>query len=271
MTKSAKLGQNFLRDANIARRIVDLVPPGPGPLLEIGAGHGILSELLLERFPGRQLILVEVDPLLAADLEHRFIGTEDSRRRDGVEIIGMDILQLDLAGRFAAGTVTVIGNLPYHISKPLIDWFINQYSLTAEAVLMLQKDFIDKLLAAPGVKKYNAQSVVFQLLFQARRCFDVPAGAFAPKPQIVSTVIAARPLAPAPSTGSGFYPYVRLCFAERRKTLWNNLSPRYGAADLKAAFAVAAIPAQARAEQLSPPRFADLWNALAQAGMDHIR
>ncbi len=271
MAKSAKLGQNFLHDANIARRIVALVTPGPGPLLEIGPGKGILSRLLAEGFPDRRLILVEVDPLLAADLEQRFAGTEGSRRGGGVEIIGMDILQLDLAGRIAAGTVTVIGNLPYHISKPLIDWFIARRPLIGEAVLMLQKDFVDKLLASPGGKKYNAQSVVFQLLFQARRCFDVPAGAFAPKPKIVSTVITARPHATAPGAGPGFYPFVRQCFTERRKTLWNNLSPRYAAAALQAAFAVAAIPPQARAEQLSPPLFADLWNTLAQAGLERVQ
>ncbi len=271
MAKSAKLGQNFLHDANIARRIVDLVPPGTGPLLEIGPGKGILSRLLAERFPGRRLTLVEVDPLLATDLEHRFNGTEDPCRGDAVEIIGMDILRLDLAGRFAAGAVTVIGNLPYHISKPLIDWFIAQRPLIGEAVLMLQKDFVDKLLASHGGKKYNAQSVAFQLLFQARRCFDVPAGAFAPKPKVVSTVVTARPPAPGPGIGAGFYPFVRLCFAERRKTLWNNLSPRYGAAALTSAFAAAAIPPHARAEQLAPERFLALWRSLADEAEKETR
>lgn len=271
MTRSAKLGQNFLHDANIARRIVGLVPPGPGPLLEIGPGKGILSRLLAERFPGRRLIMVEVDPLLAADLEQRFIGTEGSRRGDGVEIIGMDILQLDLAGRFAAGGVTVTGNLPYHISRPLIDWFIHQNPLIGEAVLMLQKDFVDKLLAAPGGKKYNAQSVVFQLLFAARRHFDVPAGAFVPKPKVVSTVITARPLAPALNSDPGFYPFIRLCFAERRKTLWNNLAAHADKNLLAAAFAACGLAASVRAEQLAPPRFADLWHMLAPAGTEGTR
>ena len=111
MPKSAKLGQNFLHDRNVARKIVDLLHEQQRPLLEIGAGKGILSELLLERFAGRQVTLVEIDPALAAELERRFRGR--------AEIIGSDILQVDLAALFPRDKVTVIGNLPYHISKPL--------------------------------------------------------------------------------------------------------------------------------------------------------
>ncbi len=254
VTKSAPLGQNFLHDENVARRIVDLVPEGSEPLLEIGAGQGILSGFLLERFPGRRITLVEIDPFMIPELELRFRGR--------AEVLAGDILGADLAALFPGERATVVGNLPYHISKPLVDWFIAQRHGIGEAVLMLQRDFIDKLLAPAGGKNYHAQSIVFQLLFQARRRFDVPAGAFAPKPKIVSTVITARTLTPAPSAGAGFYPFVRLCFTERRKTLWNNLSPHYSTAALKAAFAVAAIPAQTRAEQLPPEGFVALWGAL---------
>lgn len=104
MGKSARLGQNFLRDANIARRIVDLVPPGSGPLLEIGAGKGILSERLVGKFPGRRIALVEIDAFLLAELERRFHGR--------AEILHQDILQLDLAALFPGKTVTLVGNLP---------------------------------------------------------------------------------------------------------------------------------------------------------------
>lgn len=263
MTRSARLGQNFLHDANIARRIVDLLPPGPGPLLEIGPGKGILSELLLEKIPPGHLTLVEFDPDLARKLRERFA--------DGPRILEKSILEVDLAAVFPAGPVGIIGNLPYHISKPLVDWFIAQHPLIGEAVLMLQKDFVDKLLAPCGGRKYNAQSVAFQLLFAARRCFDVPAGAFAPKPKVISTVIAARPLAPVPGIGAGFYPFVRRCFAERRKTLWNNLAPHAGSEALAAVFATLALPQNVRAEQLSPPNFVDLWLALAKTGMDRAR
>lgn len=254
MAKSAKLGQNFLRDENVARRIVELVPAGSGPLLEIGAGPGILSARLAGRFPGRPLTLVEVDGDLAGGLRQRF--------GEGPRVLNQDILQVDLAGLYGGAPVTLVGNLPYHISKPLIDWLIGQRRRIGEAVLMLQRDFIDKLLAAPGGKKYHAQSVAFQLLFRARRCFDVPASAFAPRPKVVSTVIAARPLAPEVAGGERFYAFARLCFAERRKTLRNNLAGLHDGAALAAAFASAGVAERARAEELAPETLAALWRAL---------
>jgi len=256
MTKSAKLGQNFLRDERVARRIVNLVPEGSEPLLEIGPGQGALSRLLLERFPGRRLVLVEVDRFFAAELQQRFA--------DRAQVLNDDILKIDAAALFGGEAAIVVGNLPYHISKPLLDWFIAQRQGIFASVLMLQRDFIDKLLAPSGGKKYNAQSVLFQLLFQARRCFDVPANAFVPRPKVVSTVIAAQPLPPPLFEAAEFYSFVRTCFAERRKTLWNNLSSQYSPAELTAAYAVAAIPAQARAEQQPPERFVALWQALKQ-------
>jgi 16S rRNA (adenine1518-N6/adenine1519-N6)-dimethyltransferase len=257
VSKSAKLGQNFLRDERVARRIVDLVPAGNEPLLEIGPGQGALSRLLLERFPGRRLVLVEVDRFFAAELRQRFAG--------GAQVVHDDVLMIDAAALFGGEPAIVVGNLPYHISKPLLDWFIAQRRAVAAAVLMLQRDFIDKLLAASGGKKYNAQSVAFQLLFQAQRCFDVPANAFVPKPKVVSTVIAARPLAAALPDADGFYAFVRTCFAERRKTLANNLSPRHPGPALPAAIAAAGIAPQARAEQLPPERFVALWERLRPA------
>jgi 16S rRNA (adenine1518-N6/adenine1519-N6)-dimethyltransferase len=272
MVKSAKLGQNFLRDRNIAAKIIDIFMPPPaggnlrgptsrslgtgGPVLEIGAGPGILSAMLLEKFSPGRVTLVEIDPSLAENLRARFGGL--------AHVLEKDILGLDLAELFPGTSVHVIGNLPYHISKELIDWFIAQRAAIADAVVMLQKDFVDKLLAAENNKKYNAQSVVFQTLFRARRCFNVPAGAFQPKPKIVSTVLAIRPDgSPLPAATTGFYPFVKLCFGERRKTLFNNLAPHFGKQALAAAAGACGIHDRARAEQLPAERFAALFAALS--------
>ncbi len=254
MPKSAKLGQNFLHDKNIAAKIIAVFLPQPGPVLEIGAGPGILSALLLEKIPAERVTLVEVDRFLAHELRKRF----GERPR----IIQEDILKVDLARLYPQDRVAVIGNLPYHISKELIDWLIAQRGRIGAAVLMLQKDFVDKLLAPPGGKNYHAQSVAFQLLFQARRAFHVSAGAFTPKPKVTSTVIIVQPLAPPLADVEEFYGFVKRCFAERRKTLWNNLSAHSAAAVLTTAFAAAGIPAQTRAEQLPPERIVLLWDAL---------
>lgn len=258
-----RLGQNFLRDKNIARRIVGLLEVSMGPLLEIGAGKGILSELLLEKFPGRRITLVELDPVLVTELEHRFGD------RSGIK--AGDILRTDLAEIYPKERVAVIGNLPYHISKPLIDWFIAQRVKISKAVLMLQKDFVDKLLAEAGSKKYNAQSVIFQLFFHARRCFDVPPGAFAPTPKIMSTVLAVQTAdLPLQSEVDEFYDFAKLCFAERRKTLWNNLVPYYEKKVLAAISSESGLPTQVRAEQLPADLFFSLFTALKKNATDRL-
>ncbi|HSQ35634.1 MAG TPA: 16S rRNA (adenine(1518)-N(6)/adenine(1519)-N(6))-dimethyltransferase RsmA [Candidatus Binatia bacterium] len=277
MAKSAKIGQNFLHDKNIAKKIIGVFLPQPGPLLEIGAGPGILSGLLLEQVAADRLTLVEIDPFLARRLQERF--------GDPVRILEKNILEIDLADLYGEqlkssdsagggsdlsapqGKVAVIGNLPYHISKALIDWFIAQRARIAAAVLMLQKDYIDKLLSAENHKKYNAQSVAFQTLFRARRCFNVPAGAFIPAPKIVSTVLAISPAdSPLQDRGDEFYHFARLCFGERRKTLWNNLAPHFDKGRLSAAFAACGFSEQARAEQLPAQRFTACFTALAETG-----
>jgi len=260
MPKSAKLGQNFLHDRNIAAKIMGVFLPQADPVLEIGPGPGILSALLLEKIPAAQLTLVEIDRFLAGELRQRF--------GDGPRVIQEDILKIDLAGLYPREKVAVIGNLPYHISKELIDWLIAQRGQIRIAVMMLQKDFVDKLLALPGGKKYHAQSVVFQLLFQARRCFNVSAGAFTPQPKIVSTVLVARPLEfPLAEIGE-FYAFVKSCFAERRKTMWNNLAPHHSREALSALAATSGLPATVRAEQLPADRFVGLFSALTGLQVD---
>jgi 16S rRNA (adenine1518-N6/adenine1519-N6)-dimethyltransferase len=252
---TAKLGQNFLCNKNIAKKIINEFLPQPGPVLEIGAGHGILSELLLEKIPANLLTLVEIDRFLAQGLQKRF-GSQ-------LKIMETDILEIDLAQLYPQGQVGIIGNLPYHISKELIDWFIAQRAKISLAVLMLQKDFVDKLLSPAGGKKYNAQSVMFQHLFTSRRCFDVPAGAFTPAPKVTSTVLAVRPVnSPLQTEANEFYNFVKLCFGSRRKTLWNNLAPHYEKKVLAAMATDSGLAPQKRAEQLPPDLFLVLFTAL---------
>jgi 16S rRNA (adenine1518-N6/adenine1519-N6)-dimethyltransferase len=264
MSKSAKLGQNFLHDKNIANKIINVFLPQPGPVLEIGAGPGILSAMLLEKIPAAAITLVEIDRFLAQRLKERF--------GERSQILEKNILEIDLAALFPEQPVAVIGNLPYHISKELIDWFIAQRAAISAAVLMLQKDFVDKLLSPAGTKKYNAQSVVFQLLFLARRCFNVSAGSFTPAPKVTSTVIAIRPIAsPLQTSAVEFYDFVRLCFAERRKTLLNNLVPHFEKQVLSAIAVDCAISDHTRAEQLPADRFLAFFAALKKSAADRQR
>jgi 16S rRNA (adenine1518-N6/adenine1519-N6)-dimethyltransferase len=249
---TVKLGQNFLCNKNVAVKIINEFLPQTGPVLEIGSGSGILSELLLEKIPANLLTLVEIDPFLAKNLRQR-LG-------DHLQIMEKNILEIDLAQLYPLGQVAIIGNLPYLISKDLIDWFIAQRAKISSAVLMLQKDFVDKLLAAAGGKKYNAQSVVFQLLFLARRCFNVSAGSFTPQPQVMSTVLAVRPADSQLQTEvDKFYNFVKLCFVERRKTLMNNLAIHIEKDLLASMFAACRLEQRLRAEQLPPDLFLELF------------
>lgn len=242
-----------MHDKNIAAKIVnEFLPQPPGPVLEIGAGHGILSELLLDKIPASLLTLVEIDPLLARGLRQRFGGQ--------LQIMENDILDIDLAKMYPIGRVGIIGNLPYLISKELIDWFIAQQEKIGLSVLMLQKDFVDKLLSPAGEKKYNAQSVLFQFLFQARRCFNVPAGAFSPAPKITSTVFVVQPkTALAQDEKIEFYNFVKLCFGSRRKTLMNNLAPHIEKDLLASMFDTCGLERRVRAEQLPALLFHELF------------
>lgn len=261
MAESAKLGQNFLHNKNIAAKIINEFLPQPGPVLEIGAGPGILSEMLLEKIPASQLTLVEIDPFLVQNLRQRF--------GDQPQIIERDILEIDLAQLYPQVKVGIIGNLPYHISKDLIDWFIAQRAGISKAVLMLQKDFVDKLLAAAGGKKYNAQSVVFQLLFQARRCFNVSPGSFLPQPRIMSTVLTIHPAeSPLAAEADKFYDFVKLSFAERRKTLMNNLAAHIEKDLLSSVFAACSLEQRVRAEQLTANAFLELFECIKNVAVD---
>jgi 16S rRNA (adenine1518-N6/adenine1519-N6)-dimethyltransferase len=256
MAKAAKIGQNFLHDKNIAAKIINAFLPQPGPVLEIGAGPGILSAMLLEKIPAGDITLVEIDRFhkSSADFGGSDLSVPQGQHKSSADFGGSDL-------SVPQGQVAVIGNLPYHISKALVDWFIAQRAGISAAVLMLQKDFVDKLLSKPGGKKYNAQSVVFQLLFQARRCFNVSAGSFTPAPRIMSTVLAISPApSPVPPASVEFYDFVKLCFSERRKTLWNNLAPHIEKNLLASMFGVCGLGQRIRAEQLPANLFHELFS-----------
>lgn len=265
-----KLGQNFLHNKNIAIKIVNEFLPQPGPVLEIGAGPGILSGLLLEKIPTSRITLVEIDRFLAQGLRQRF-GSQ-------LQIMENNILDIDLAKMYTKGQVSIIGNLPYLISKDLIDWLIAQRASIGEAVLMLQKDFVDKLLSVPGGpvpargKKYSAQSVVFQLLFHSRRCFNVSPGSFLPRPKIMSTVLAIRPAdSPLQISDAEFYDFVKLCFAERRKTLWNNLAAHIEKDLLASMFDACGLEPRVRAEQLPANVFLELFKSAKNIAVNFKR
>jgi 16S rRNA (adenine1518-N6/adenine1519-N6)-dimethyltransferase len=215
------LGQHFLRDANVARKIVAALKVRPGQtLLEIGPGTGALTSHLIQT--GARLVLVEVDPR-AVTMLRATLGTSD------LELIEGDILSTDLtpiAERSPEGRLRVVGNIPYNITSPILFSLLDYRQLILDATLMMQREVARRLVAHPGTKDYGILAVFTQFYTRAQMLFDVTPQSFVPPPAVTSTVvhleIRSKTLVEARDEGH-FRRMVRAVFSQRRKTLRNSL------------------------------------------------
>jgi 16S rRNA (adenine1518-N6/adenine1519-N6)-dimethyltransferase len=254
------LGQHFLRDAEIARAIVDLVTPTANDLVvEIGPGEGALTAELARR--GGRVIALEVDPVLAARLRPRF---------PGVEIVEADARSWEYGTLVAppSGRVLVVGNLPYSVGKPILMALVAARTAVDSMALMLQREVAERVAAAPGSRVYGSLSVLTQLYCNVALALRVPPGAFRPPPKVESAVIRLdvlrSPRVPI-ADERRFHVVVRAAFAQRRKTLANALSAGLGqrAEDLRARAESAGIDPSRRAETLTISEFAELSRRLS--------
>lgn len=248
------LGQHFLRDAGIARAIVDLVAPTPADLVvEIGPGEGALTGELARR--GGRVVALEVDRALAERLRGRWAS---------VEVLEADARAWDYAALAAppGGRLLVVGNLPYSVSKPILVALLAARRTLAEMALMLQREVAERIAAVPGGKVYGSLSVLTQLYCDARIALRVPPGAFRPPPKVESAVVHLRVLrGPRVVTDEArFHAVVHAAFAQRRKMLANALASGLGlpVARARRAAVAAGIDPSRRAETLSIVEFAGL-------------
>lgn len=209
------LGQNFLVDRGVQRRIVDALGAGPGDeVLEIGPGRGALTDHLAGAV-GR-LILVELDDVLAGTLQRRY--AEDP----SVEVIHADILSRSLTSLTPdPRSLGVIGNIPYNVTTPIL-FHVLESPRPATIVLMVQEEVADRITAPPGGKTYGALSVGVGAVARVERVMKVPRGVFRPVPGVDSAVIRLTPLDPPPlePDEEGFFRVlVRACFQWRRKQM----------------------------------------------------
>lgn len=250
-----RLGQHFLVDPNITRKIAALAEVGPGSrVLEIGAGTGTLTAALAET--GARVLSFEVDTSL------RPLLAEVTTGLDGVELVFADATAVDLRARLGAGPWVLCANLPYHVGTPLILDVLRHVPAVVRMVVMVQEEVADRLVAAPGSKVYGVPSVVVGLHADARLAFLVPPQVFLPPPNVSSAVVVldrrpAHPLAEEAARLAG------AAFARRRKMLRGALAPVL--ADPDAVLADAGIPATARAESVPP----EGWVHLAAAELAH--
>jgi 16S rRNA (adenine1518-N6/adenine1519-N6)-dimethyltransferase len=223
VSKRRALGQHFLRDAGIARAIVDLVGPTAADLVvEIGPGQGALTQELARR-AGR-LVALEVDRGLLESLR---------RRWPAVEALEADARTWDYGAleRPPGGRVLVVGNLPYSIGKPIVAALLEARGALDAMALMLQREVAERLAAPPGGKVYGALSVLTQAVCDVELALRVPPGAFRPPPKVESAVVRLTPRPHGrvpPELEARFREVVRAAFASRRKTLANALTGGLG-------------------------------------------
>lgn len=183
-----RLGQHFLVDPTIARRIVkSLHPSNRGPIVEIGPGRGVLTEFLSEL--SRPVFAIEKDRDLASALQDKYGHLED------IHIIPGDILRFDFHALFEKQdrkNLSLIGNIPFQITSPLLDLVLNHRELFAESILMIQKEVADRLLSPPGSRVYGGLSVIFNYFTTVEHLLDVKKGSFFPVPEVEATVIRIR-------------------------------------------------------------------------------
>ncbi len=262
MKRKPKFGQNFLVDDAARHAIVDALGDlSKRTVIEIGPGHGAITEILAGRC--KKLIALELDRALAAELTFRFRGQPQ------VQIIEGDVLEADFRTLVPQGeTADVIGNLPYYITSDILLQLFAAGSaeLIARAVLMMQREVADRVAAAPGVRDYGLLSATAQINAQVENLFTLPPSAFSPPPEVYSTVLRLQ-FAPRflelGVDAAGFDSFLKQCFAQKRKTLQNNLrAAGYSAEQISAAWP-ASIPAQARAESVGLESVAMLYRALS--------
>jgi len=217
------MGQNFLVDGNLRRRIVEEARVAPGEtVLEIGPGRGALTEGLARgvKEKGGRLVLVELDRELARRLSHRF------RERPDVTVIQADILELNPAELTSEpGTLKVVGNIPYNVTTPIIFHLLKR-PRPAEILLMVQREVAQRIAAEPGSGEYGALSVGVQSVATVERVLKAPPEVFRPRPKVHSEVIRIRPLEPPPLDPDGELALRRLTralFQWRRKQLRKTL------------------------------------------------
>ncbi|MHB1652487.1 MAG: 16S rRNA (adenine(1518)-N(6)/adenine(1519)-N(6))-dimethyltransferase RsmA [Desulfitobacteriaceae bacterium] len=216
------LGQNFLIDDQVIAGIVDASDLNPEvPLIEIGPGLGVLTRVLARNV--QELWAVELDRDKIALLERELKGLP-------VKLLHLDALKLHLQEIWGEKKGYLIGNLPYYITSPLLNHFLEQADFLTGMTVMVQKEVAARLVAKPGSKAYGILSLAVQLAAEVSSVVEVPARSFWPAPKVDSAVVKFR-LRPYPGfqvDKKDFFRVVKAAFGQRRKNLANSLSGGLG-------------------------------------------
>jgi 16S rRNA (adenine1518-N6/adenine1519-N6)-dimethyltransferase len=251
MVVRKRFGQHFLHDPAVIRRIIDAVAPSSGErIVEVGPGRGALTWSLLER--AKDLDVIEIDRELAQSL------AADSRAKTHLRVHVENALDTDFVRLRAGGPpLRIVGNLPYNISTPLLFRLLGQRAAIFDMHFMLQKEVVDRMVAAPGGKQYGRLTVMLAAYAEVEGLFDVGPGAFQPRPKVWSAIVRLRP-SPQPRFAIGddgaLRSVVTAAFSHRRKTLRNGLKGLLTGEGIE----TCGIDPQLRPEALAPAQFGRL-------------
>lgn len=265
-TFKKSLGQNFLIDSNILRKIVEVagVDEMTG-VIEIGPGIGSLTEMLARR--AEKVVAIEIDQRLLPIL------AENLSPYPNVHVIHGDVLKQDLhrivVEHFSdVENIKVVANLPYYVTTPILMKLLEERLPLMSIVVMIQKEVADRIAARPGTKDYGSLSIAAQYYAEVQYEMTVPKSVFMPKPNVDSAVISLtiRKMPPvAVDDEEIFFQIVRASFAQRRKTIYNNLRTAFAknSLDWTSLLERAGIEPTRRGETLSIDEYARLSNLIA--------
>ena len=267
-TFKKSLGQNFLTEPNILRKIVETAGiDETSNVIEVGPGIGALTEHLARN--AAEVLAFEIDERLLPVLKDTLAPYPN------VTVVHQDVLQADLVKTtgdvFSRDLpIKVVANLPYYITTPIMMHFLESNLPVAEMVVMMQKEVADRISAAPGTKAYGSLTIAVQYYMEAKLAFIVPKTVFVPQPNVDSAILKLtrrKTPAVAVTDEKAFFRLTKAAFQLRRKTLWNNLTHAYGKDDatkawLTKSLAMAEIDPKRRGETLSLEEFGRLSNAM---------
>lgn len=248
-----KFGQNFLSDGNLLSGIVeDSKVSKNDVVIEVGAGAGALTKRLAAAC--KKVVAFEIDTDLEEVLKNNLSGI------DNIDLEFCDFMKLttEQIEKIAGKNFAVVANLPYYITSPLISKFLNKNFNVKSITVMVQKEVGERIVASPKTKDYGVLSVMVQVCSKAKITRNVSRKMFTPEPNVDSCVVNLSQI-DIPQNYDKIVAFVKQAFLARRKTLVNNLSKQFEKTEILKHFAQLGISQNARAEELSPSQFINLF------------
>jgi 16S rRNA (adenine1518-N6/adenine1519-N6)-dimethyltransferase len=252
------LSQNFLIDGNIVRKIIDFAGVQKGDcILEIGPGPGVITEALLEQ--GASVVAIEKDFKFSQALLR--LQTQDHR----LTLFEQDALKWEPSHHLPQGfRAKVIGNLPYHITTPLLTRFLPKYDIFSSITVMMQKEVADRILASPGSKLYSSLSIFVRFYAEPIKGFIIEPSCFYPQPKVQSSMIQFALKNPPLENVDSFFPLLRTAFQHRRKMIRASLKNIYPFEKIEAGLKKIGKGMDLRPEQLDLADFLVLFKEIDQ-------